>query len=89
MLITPPTLSLEGTLLAARDLKYLSFSMVSCFCGGCISLVLLKNIGFGLVGSWWILVAFQWARFILAFSRLAYPKSVLRIEESILHLKAA
>jgi len=93
MLITPPTLSLEGTLLAARDLKYLSFSMVSCFCGGCISLLLLKNIGFGLVGSWWILVAFQWARFALAFSRLAYPKSVLRIEEfksheSKLHLKS-
>lgn len=94
MLITPPTLSLEGTLLAARDLKFLSFSMVSCFCGGCISLMLLKNIGFGLVGSWWILVAFQWARFALAFSRLAYPKSVLRMEEfktheSKLNLKSA
>ncbi|KAH9288574.1 hypothetical protein KI387_032691, partial [Taxus chinensis] len=91
LMITPPTLSLEGTLLATRDLKYFSFSMVSCFCGGCILLLLLNNFGFGLVGSWWTLVAFQWARFALAFLRISSPKSVMREEfkwfESKMHFK--
>ncbi|KAF3796701.1 DETOXIFICATION 46 protein [Nymphaea thermarum] len=39
ILITPPTLSLEGTLLAGRDLAFLSLSMISCFCLGVLLLV--------------------------------------------------
>ncbi|KAF3790979.1 DETOXIFICATION 46 protein [Nymphaea thermarum] len=41
LVITPPTHSLEGTLLAGRDLKFLSLSMSSCFSFG--SLLLLAR----------------------------------------------
>ncbi|KAG0570576.1 hypothetical protein KC19_6G171800 [Ceratodon purpureus] len=73
----PPTLSLEGTLLAGRDFKFLSFSMTTCFIGGTIMLLTCKSLGLGLQGSWWTLASFQWARFVLAFIRLKSSKSIL------------
>lgn len=76
-MITPPTLSLEGTLLAGRDMKYLGISMASCFVGGAIMLLTMHRLGFGLVGSWWTLAAFQWTRFLQAYSRLHSSRSFL------------
>ncbi|KAG0619294.1 hypothetical protein M758_4G129500 [Ceratodon purpureus] len=75
--ITPPTLSLEGTLLAGRDMKFLGFSMATCFIGGSIMLLTMHRLGLGLLGSWWTLAAFQWTRFFQAYSRLHSSRSVL------------
>ncbi|XP_031494150.1 protein DETOXIFICATION 46, chloroplastic-like [Nymphaea colorata] len=82
ILITPPTLSLEGTLLAGRDLAFLSLSMISCFCLG-VLLLLTVNKGFGLPGCWWALSVFQWVRFLAAFRRLTSPQSMLFSAELI------
>ncbi|CAM6102946.1 unnamed protein product [Calypogeia fissa] len=82
IILTPPTLSCEGTLLAGRDLKFLGISMASCFCGGTLLLLVLNKLGVGLIGSWWTLVAFQSARFIQSYSRLAGSKSVLGEERA-------
>ncbi|KAL0384039.1 UNVERIFIED_CONTAM: protein DETOXIFICATION 46, chloroplastic [Sesamum radiatum] len=70
--ITPSTHSLEGTLLAGRDLKFISTSMSGIFCLGSLLLVLLSSNGYGLVGCWFTLVAFQWSRFSIALRRLTY-----------------
>ncbi|CAM6011948.1 unnamed protein product [Sphagnum balticum] len=88
LVITPPTLSLEGTLLAGRDLKFLGFSMASCFCGGSLFLLAFNWIGLGLQASWWTLAGFQWARFAQSYMRLASPQSILRdpIEEIALKM---
>ncbi|CAM6082461.1 unnamed protein product [Calypogeia fissa] len=82
IILTPPTLSCEGTLLAGRDLKFLGISMASCFCGGTLLLLVLNKLGVGLIGSWWTLVAFQSTRFIQSYSRLAGSKSVLGEERA-------
>eukprot|EP00250_Pteridium_aquilinum_P015493 c22614_g1_i2 orf=301-2181(+) len=79
---TPPLLSLEGTLLAGRDLKFLSLSMVSCFIGGAAMLLATRRLGFGLEGFWWTLTCFQSARFTSSFWRLKSAKSVLRDPEA-------
>ncbi|WVZ03141.1 hypothetical protein V8G54_023947 [Vigna mungo] len=74
--ITPPTHSLEGTLLAGRDLRFISLSMTGCFCVGSIVLWAMSS-KFGLLGCWFSLAIFQWARFSIALQRLLSPKGVL------------
>ncbi|KAG6711785.1 hypothetical protein I3843_05G064600 [Carya illinoinensis] len=77
--ITPCTHSLEGTLLAGRDLKFISLSMSGCFSLGALLLLLVR--GSGLTGCWLALVGFQWARFFLALRRLLSPNGVLHSED--------
>ncbi|XP_062176441.1 protein DETOXIFICATION 46, chloroplastic-like [Alnus glutinosa] len=77
--VTPCTHSLEGTLLAGRDLKFISLSMSGCFSLGALLLLLVK--GFGLTGCWAALVGFQWARFFLALRRLLSPNGMLHTED--------
>ncbi|VVA30428.1 PREDICTED: DETOXIFICATION [Prunus dulcis] len=79
--VTPPTHSLEGTLLAGRDLKFISLSMSGCFSLGGLLLLLLSSRGYGLAGCWWALVAFQWTRFFLSLQRLISPDGMLFSED--------
>ncbi|KAK4786179.1 hypothetical protein SAY86_002868 [Trapa natans] len=78
--VTPPTHSLEGTLLAGRDLKFISVSMTGCLTWGALLLLLVSSKGFGLAGCWYALSGFQWARFFIALRRLASPNSFLNTE---------
>ncbi|GAB4853845.1 multi antimicrobial extrusion (MATE) (TC 2.A.66.1) [Ancistrocladus abbreviatus] len=80
--ITPCTHSCEGTLLAGRDLKFISLSMSGCFVWGFLLLLIARNRGWGLAGLWFALVGFQWARFFLALQRLLSPNGVLFSEDS-------
>lgn len=93
LIVTPAILSLEGTLLAGRDLKFVSFSMSGCFSLGALALLLVSGKGSGLPGCWYVLVGFQWTRFFLAFQRLLSPTSILYSENASKHqlekLKAA
>ncbi|CAI0378230.1 unnamed protein product [Linum tenue] len=75
--ITPFIQTLEGTLLAGRDLRFLSLSMTSCFSLGAVVLVLVSSKGYGLPGCWFALVGFQCARLFLAFRRLLSPNGML------------
>ncbi|KAI3933684.1 hypothetical protein MKW92_030107 [Papaver armeniacum] len=84
LIVTPSTHSLEGTLLAGRDLRFLSISMSGCFTLGGLLVLLVSNRGFGLAGCWWSLAAFQWARFFLALSRLTSPTSFLQSDKLML-----
>ncbi|XP_050261317.1 protein DETOXIFICATION 46, chloroplastic [Quercus robur] len=79
--VTPPTISLEGTLLAGRDLKFLSLSMSGCFAAGALLLLLVTSRGYGLPGCWFGLVGFQWARFFLSLRRLLSPNGILYSED--------
>ncbi|XP_030471319.2 protein DETOXIFICATION 46, chloroplastic-like [Syzygium oleosum] len=79
---TPCTHSLEGTLLAGRDFKFISLSMSSCFSLGALLLMLVSSRGYGLPGCWGALVGFQWARFFLALRRLLSPTGILYSETS-------
>ncbi|XP_031380028.1 protein DETOXIFICATION 46, chloroplastic-like [Punica granatum] len=79
--VTPPTQSLEGTLLAGRDLKFICASMSGCFTLGALLLLFVSSKGLGLTGCWFALSAFQWARFWLALRRLASPNSILYAED--------
>ncbi|KAL3621288.1 Protein DETOXIFICATION 46, chloroplastic [Castilleja foliolosa] len=79
--ITPSTHSLEGTLLAGRDLKFISTSMTGIFCLGSLTLLLLSRNGYGLTGCWFTLVAFQWSRFLIALRRLTLPSGILYSED--------
>lgn len=79
--ITPATHSLEGTLMAGRDLKFISMSMTGIFALGSVLLLLLSNKGYGLAGCWFTLVAFQWSRFSIALRRLTLPTGVLYSED--------
>ncbi|GKV24121.1 hypothetical protein SLEP1_g33772 [Rubroshorea leprosula] len=80
--VTPSTLSLEGTLLAGRDLKFLSLSMSGCFSLGALGLLLVSSsTSFGLPGCWCALVGFQWARFFLSLQRLLSPDGILFSED--------
>ncbi|CAE6000395.1 unnamed protein product [Arabidopsis arenosa] len=80
--ITPSTHSLEGTLLAGRDLRYISLSMTGCLAVAGLLLMLLSNGGFGLRGCWYALVGFQWARFSLSLFRLLSRDGVLYSEDT-------
>ncbi|XP_061368400.1 protein DETOXIFICATION 46, chloroplastic-like [Gastrolobium bilobum] len=79
--VAPCTHSLEGTLLASRDLKFISLSMSGCFSVGALLLLLVSRRGYGLPGCWCVLVGFQWARFFLALRRLLSPNGTLYSEE--------
>ncbi|KAG9145828.1 hypothetical protein Leryth_020863 [Lithospermum erythrorhizon] len=60
--VTPSTHSLEGTLMAGRDLKFISLSMTGIFCLGSLLLLMLTSRGCGLVGCWFTLVVYQWVK---------------------------
>ncbi|OVA06169.1 Multi antimicrobial extrusion protein [Macleaya cordata] len=79
--VTPLTHSLEGTLLAGRDLRFLSLSMSGCFSLGGLLVLLVSSRGCGLPGCWWSLAAFQWARFFLALRRLTSPTGFLNADK--------
>ncbi|KAK9677807.1 hypothetical protein RND81_11G168900 [Saponaria officinalis] len=79
--VTPSIHCCEGTLLAGRDLKFISISMTSCFALGALVLLILRSQGVGLVGCWSALVGFQWARFLLSLTRLLSPNGVLFSED--------
>ncbi|KAJ3693965.1 hypothetical protein LUZ60_009445 [Juncus effusus] len=81
LMVTPATHSLEGTLLAGRDLKFLSLSMSGCFILGGLLVLLVSSKGFGLPGCWWALSGFQWARFMLALQRLTSSSGLLYNED--------
>uniref|UniRef100_A0A7N0SZ40 Protein DETOXIFICATION n=1 Tax=Kalanchoe fedtschenkoi TaxID=63787 RepID=A0A7N0SZ40_KALFE len=91
--ITPCVHSLEGTLLAGRELKFLSLFMSGCFTLGALMLVFVSSRGYGLRGCWYCLVGFQWARFFLGLQRLFSPNGILLSDALDLHhrekLKAA
>ncbi|KAJ8767128.1 hypothetical protein K2173_013525 [Erythroxylum novogranatense] len=79
--ITPCILSLEGTLLAGQDLKFISLSMSGCFALGALLLLLVSSRGYGLPGCWYTLVVFQWTRFFLSLQRILSPNSMLFSED--------
>ncbi|XWS54977.1 hypothetical protein CRYUN_Cryun10bG0135800 [Craigia yunnanensis] len=79
--VTPSTRSLEGTLLAGRDLRFISFSISGCVAFGALILLLGSTRGYGLPGIWFALVGFQWARFFLALQRLLSPNGILYSED--------
>ncbi|XP_011047537.1 PREDICTED: MATE efflux family protein 4, chloroplastic-like [Populus euphratica] len=91
--VTPCILSLEGTLLAGRDLKFISLAMSGCSFTGALLLLLVSSRGYGLPGYWFALVGFQWGRFFLALQRLLSPDGILFSEDLSQHelkeLKAA
>ncbi|WCJ40911.1 MATE efflux family protein [Euphorbia peplus] len=89
--VTPCILSFEGTLLAGRDLKFLSLSMSGCFSIGALTLLIVSNRGYGLLGCWCTLLGFQWARFFLTAQRLLSPNGILFSENptQLQKLKAA
>ncbi|XP_055807525.1 protein DETOXIFICATION 46, chloroplastic-like [Solanum dulcamara] len=82
LFVTPSILSLEGTLLAGRDLKFISLSMSSIFVLSSIVLMLLSSKGLGLSGCWFALVIFQWSRFFIALRRLTLSNGILYSEEA-------
>ncbi|CAI8616895.1 unnamed protein product [Vicia faba] len=80
LVVTPATVGLEGTLLAGRDLRFISLSMSGCFCLNGLVLLILSR--YGLLGCWFALAGFQWARFSMALLRLLSPKGVLYSEDT-------
>ncbi|KAM0034500.1 putative multi antimicrobial extrusion protein [Helianthus debilis subsp. tardiflorus] len=62
LFVTSSTHSLEGTLLAGRDLRFINVSMTTVFTLGGVLLLLFSNLGFGLPGCWWTLALFQWVK---------------------------
>ncbi|XP_049352046.1 protein DETOXIFICATION 46, chloroplastic-like [Solanum verrucosum] len=83
LLVAPSVLCLEGTLLAGRDLKFLSISMTSIFGLASLLVLLFSSKGFGLSGCWFALVAFQWTRFLVALRRLTMVDGMLYLEGSV------
>ncbi|KAI3824768.1 hypothetical protein L1987_06239 [Smallanthus sonchifolius] len=79
--VTTSTHILEGTLLAGRDLRFISISMSTIFALGALLLMFLSNLGYGLPGCWWTLALFQWCRFTVALLRLISPNGVLYSED--------
>ncbi|GLJ05797.1 hypothetical protein SUGI_0025560 [Cryptomeria japonica] len=70
LIISPSRNSLEGSLLAGRDLNFLSYATGCCFCICCLLLLISTKIGLSLQSCWWILACFQWARFSFFYMRL-------------------
>ncbi|KAF5751071.1 putative DNA-damage-inducible protein f [Tripterygium wilfordii] len=60
--VTPCTVTLEGTLLAGRDLKFISMSMSGCFSLAAFVLLIVSSRGYGLPGCWYAILGFQWVR---------------------------
>ncbi|KAG9442814.1 hypothetical protein H6P81_018668 [Aristolochia fimbriata] len=85
LVVTPSTHSLEGTLMAGRDLGFLSLSMSGCFLVGGLFLMAVSKIG-DLPSCWWALAGFQWARFSLALQRLSSRQGMLYSDEFNSHV---
>ncbi|GFY94443.1 MATE efflux family protein [Actinidia rufa] len=83
--ITSCVHSLEGTLLAGRDLKFISLSMCGCFSLAALFLMLVSSRGYGLPGCWCALIVFQWSRFFMALRRLLSPDGILYSEDLTPH----
>ncbi|KAL3383044.1 hypothetical protein AABB24_002507 [Solanum stoloniferum] len=81
--VSPCVHSLEGTLLAGRDLKFISISMTAIFGLASLLVMLFSSKGFGLTGCWFALVAFQWTRFLVALRRLTLADGILYLEGSV------
>ncbi|KAI5388417.1 protein DETOXIFICATION 46, chloroplastic isoform X1 [Lathyrus oleraceus] len=81
LVVTPATIGLEGTLLAGRDLRFISLSTTGCFCLNALVLSILCS-RYGLQGCWFSLVGFQWVRFFVAFLRLLSPNGILYSEHT-------
>ncbi|XP_008236979.1 PREDICTED: protein DETOXIFICATION 46, chloroplastic-like [Prunus mume] len=79
--VTPAILCFEGTLLAGRDLRFISLSMSGCLSLGALLLLLVSSRGYGLAGCWWAVVGFQWARLFLSLRRLISPTGILYSED--------
>ncbi|KAM1683186.1 hypothetical protein EV1_034078 [Malus domestica] len=80
--VTPAILAFEGTLLAGRDLKFISLSMSGCFSLGALLLLFVSSRGCGLAGCWWVLVGFQWARLFLSLQRATSTNGILYSEDT-------
>ncbi|XP_061340538.1 protein DETOXIFICATION 46, chloroplastic-like isoform X2 [Gastrolobium bilobum] len=80
LVVTPSTVGLEGTLLAGRDLTFISLSMIGCLCLGALVLLILSS-RYGLQGCWFALAGFQWTRFSVALLRLLSPNGILYSED--------
>ncbi|KFK30488.1 hypothetical protein AALP_AA7G268000 [Arabis alpina] len=78
--VMPMAASLEGTLLAGRDLKFVSSVMSSSFVIGSLTLTFLTRSGYGLLGCWFVLVGFQWGRFAMHLRRLLSPGGMLSFD---------
>ncbi|WJX51369.1 Protein DETOXIFICATION 46, chloroplastic, variant 2 [Trifolium repens] len=83
--VTPSTRSLEGTLLAAQDLRFFSLSTCGCFCLAALLLLIFSR--YGLQGCWFTLAGFQCARFSVALLRLVSPNSILYSGEASINKK--
>ncbi|CAI0437842.1 unnamed protein product [Linum tenue] len=81
--ITPCILSLEGTLLAGRDQRYLGLTMSGCCTLATLGLMFVSSRGYGLLGIWFTVVGFQWARFFLALQRLLSPSGMLFSQQQL------
>ncbi|KAK6805866.1 hypothetical protein RDI58_003651 [Solanum bulbocastanum] len=81
--VSPCVHSVEGTLLAGRDLKFISISMTTIFGLASLLVMLFSSKGFGLTGCWFALVAFQWTRFLVALRRLTLADGILYLEGSV------
>lgn len=81
--VSPCVHSLEGTLLAGRELKFISISMTTIFGLASLLVMLFSSRGFGLSGCWFALVAFQWTRFLVALRRLTLADGILYLEGSV------
>ncbi|ONH90985.1 hypothetical protein PRUPE_8G087100 [Prunus persica] len=79
--VTPAILCFEGTLLAGRDLRFISLSMSGCLSLGALLLLFVSSRGYGLAGCWWAVVGFQWARLFLSLGRLVSPTGILYSED--------
>ncbi|XP_002991913.2 protein DETOXIFICATION 46, chloroplastic isoform X1 [Selaginella moellendorffii] len=77
LVVTPPMLALEGTLLAGRDLKFLGLAMVCCYSGGIMVTLAFYRAGFGLPGFWWTLFLIELSRTSVALIRLTSSQSFL------------
>ncbi|KAI3446168.1 hypothetical protein Pfo_002833 [Paulownia fortunei] len=77
----PPINCLEGTLMAGRDLKFLSMSMSGIACLCTLLLLVLSRSGYGLTGCWFGLVAFQLSLFTVLLRRLTLPDGILYSED--------
>ncbi|EPS58791.1 hypothetical protein M569_16021, partial [Genlisea aurea] len=71
--LAPPINCLEGTLMAGRELKFLSISMSGIACLSTLLLMVLSGNGYGLQGCWVALVAFQLSLFSVLLARLVLP----------------
>ncbi|XP_057456476.1 protein DETOXIFICATION 46, chloroplastic-like [Lotus japonicus] len=78
--VTPTIVGLEGTMLAGRDLRFLSLSMIGCFLLNTVVLLTLSS-RYGLQGCWFALAGFQWTRFLSALLRLLSPNGILFSED--------